>query len=183
MGASADDSGADLVDVGDDLDGGAHRPCPRPTNEEAYHHGWTLSRRRMLQATAGAATAGALGATASIPAAAQSSGIIIGNWGTSNPLAWMFGDDDDDEEYEEYLENEVLRIHGDMYRYGVEETASTETALTWLTDNVTNLEGKAYIEGLKSAYRAIQDDGATRQEAIDEATKTVDVTYSIPQGS
>ncbi|WP_238709223.1 hypothetical protein [Natronorubrum halophilum] len=153
---------------------------PQPTAHEVAP-GCSLDRRTFLQGTATAAAIAAGGAASSGTASAQSLMPIGAGWGAGDALGWLFGSDgDDDEEHEEYLENEILRIHGDTYRYGVETQARTGTSLTWVQDNAELLEGRAYIEGLKAAYREIQEQGASRQDAIDAATAKVDEVYSTP---
>lgn len=168
---------------------------PAQAHGDTYDHGCSMAmNRRDFGKGLAAIAAGAAASSGTVSADPAGSDcdtetytpagcIPVAGWPTRRAidgLDYLFGNKED-EEHEEYLENEVLRIHGDLYRYGVERHASTQTSLTWLTDNANLLEGRAYIEGLKAAYREIQENDATRQGAIDAATVRVDEVYSTPQ--
>ncbi|WP_254861733.1 hypothetical protein [Halovivax gelatinilyticus] len=97
-------------------------------------------------------------------------------------INWLFGSSDDqDDERQEYLENEFLRIHGDMYRDALSSYGSMQTTTTWVRDNAELLEGRAYIRALLRAYDEIQQESATRAEAIDAGADAVGEIYATSE--
>ncbi|SER15233.1 hypothetical protein [Natrinema salaciae] len=172
---------------------------PQPTDHDPTP-GRSLTRRQAIQSLAAAGTIGAGVAASSGTGAADE-----GGWGGTgicsdyssinvacqagaaanaarNGLGMLFGSSDgDSDQFEEYLEDETLRIHGDAYRHGLTAEGSFDTTLTWVKDNVSLLEGRAYIRGLLRAYDAVEDENATRDEAIAAGKAGVDEIYSVPQ--
>ncbi len=151
--------------------------------------------RRAAIATAGTAAVGGAAST-TVPryspigraAADASDSVILGPHVApvgvvSKVSGWLagIGGSDDDESVEEYNESEWLRIQGDAYIDALYTNTSNQTATTWLSNNADRSEGPAYTAGVKRALTEIEENGATREEAITAAENEVREQFSVAQ--